>query len=68
MTDGSNTRKPDDSDVVALKHQVPQVCIACHEERLGMTVTESDCLGFAACEMCTKILEDRDNLQDTKPN
>ena len=33
----------------------PRTCIACHAERLGEPVTAGDCLGFAACETCTKL-------------
>lgn len=31
--------------------------IDCHADRLGIPVTADDCLGFAACETCTKIPE-----------
>jgi hypothetical protein len=34
---------------------VPRTCISCHVERLGMPVTAKDCLGFVACETCTKL-------------
>ena len=37
------------------KHIPPRTCVACHAERLGKPVTASDCLGFAACETCTKV-------------
>jgi len=38
--------------------KVPRVCITCHAERLGEPVTAKDCLGFAACETCTKPLDE----------
>ena len=34
---------------------LPRTCIACHAEKLGEPVTAKDCLGFVACETCTKI-------------
>ena len=33
---------------------IPRTCIICHAEKLGEPVTEKDCLGFVACETCTK--------------
>ena len=39
-----------------MKHSPPRTCITCHAERLGDPVTAKDCLGFAACETCTKPL------------
>jgi len=29
--------------------------MACHAERLNQPVTPHDCLGFTACETCTKL-------------
>jgi RecA/RadA recombinase len=56
MTDESNKRK------TGTKHVVPRVCITCHVQKLGIPVTAADCLGFAACETCTKL----DNGNDTQ--
>lgn len=57
MTDKSSTRKVDNPEAAPMKYDVPKVCIACHAEKLGIPVTAEDCLGFAACETCTKDLE-----------
>jgi len=32
-----------------------RTCITCHAQRLGEPVTAEDCLGFVACETCTKL-------------
>jgi len=34
---------------------IPRTCIICHAEKLGEPVTAKDCLGFVACETCTKV-------------
>jgi hypothetical protein len=47
--DRSSTKK------IVLHHKVSRVCLACHVEKLGIPVTPKDCLGFAACETCTKV-------------
>jgi len=54
MTTENDRRNPDNRDGT-LHHKVPRVCLACHAERLGYPVTPKDCLGFAACETCTKV-------------
>lgn len=54
-------------DSVAMNDETPQVCIDCHAERLGKPVTANDCLGFVACETCTKLPDNENDLKDTKP-
>jgi hypothetical protein len=63
MTDETSTRKPD--DVTATQYNVPRVCIACHAKRFGKFIHPADCLGFAACEDCTKV-ENGKEVRDDK--
>ena len=55
MTDRSSKQEVGTPDDTKKRYNVPRVCLTCHAERLGYPVTPSDCLGFAACETCTKL-------------